>query len=96
VICGGGHTLISEALYLGKPVLSFPIRFAGEQEVNAAYLDRLGYGMGCASSHPTESLIHTFETGLAGFRSAIRSETFLGNPDLFNLIGRFVETGSIG
>ncbi len=28
VITNGGHNLIAEALYLGKPVLSFPIRFA--------------------------------------------------------------------
>jgi uncharacterized protein (TIGR00661 family) len=29
VVCGGGHTLMSEALYLGKPVLSIPVEVAG-------------------------------------------------------------------
>ena len=44
VICNGGYTLIAEALYLGKPVLSFPLRHQGEQELNAAYLAELGLG----------------------------------------------------
>jgi uncharacterized protein (TIGR00661 family) len=44
VICNGGYTTISEALYLGKPVLSVPLRHQGEQELNAAYLEALGLG----------------------------------------------------
>ena len=44
VICNGGYTLIAEALYLGKPVLSMPLRHQGEQELNAAYLAELGLG----------------------------------------------------
>ena len=44
VICNGGYTLIAEALYLGKPVLSIPLRHQGEQELNAAYLAELGLG----------------------------------------------------
>ncbi len=44
LICGGSHTLLSEALYLGKPVLSFPIKSAFEQYLNAFYLERLGFG----------------------------------------------------
>jgi uncharacterized protein (TIGR00661 family) len=45
VICNGGYTLMSEALYLGKPILSLPLRHQGEQELNAAYLDELGLGI---------------------------------------------------
>jgi uncharacterized protein (TIGR00661 family) len=44
VITNGGYTLMSEALYLGKPVLSLPLRHQGEQELNAAYLVALGLG----------------------------------------------------
>ena len=44
VISNGGFTLISEALYLGKPVLSVPVKGQFEQILNALYLDRLGYG----------------------------------------------------
>lgn len=45
VICNGGYTLMSEALYLGKPILSMPLRHQGEQELNAAYLSELGLGV---------------------------------------------------
>jgi uncharacterized protein (TIGR00661 family) len=44
VIANGGFTTLSEALYLGKPVLSVPMRYQGEQELNAAWLSALGLG----------------------------------------------------
>ena len=44
VISNGGFTLISEALYLGKPVLSVPVKKQFEQTLNAIYLEKLGYG----------------------------------------------------
>ncbi|MEK6869557.1 MAG: MJ1255/VC2487 family glycosyltransferase [Nanoarchaeota archaeon] len=45
VITNGGFTLISEALYLKKPILSIPIKKQFEQILNALYLEELGYGM---------------------------------------------------
>lgn len=44
VITNGGFTLISEALYLRKPVYSVPVRGQFEQILNAVYLEKLGYG----------------------------------------------------
>ncbi len=44
VISNGGFTTLSEAIYLGKPVLSVPVRHQPEQELNAAWLDVLGLG----------------------------------------------------
>jgi uncharacterized protein (TIGR00661 family) len=44
VISNGGFTTLSEALYLGKPVLSVPVLRQPEQELNAAWLDALGVG----------------------------------------------------
>jgi uncharacterized protein (TIGR00661 family) len=44
VITNGGFTLMTEALYLGKPVLSIPIIGQFEQILNAVYLEKLGYG----------------------------------------------------
>lgn len=49
VICNGGYTLMSEALFLGKPVLSVPLRRHGEQQLNAAYLAALGLGRAAPS-----------------------------------------------
>ena len=45
VIAGGGFTLMSEAVYLHKPMLSVPVVGQFEQEINALYLEKLGYGM---------------------------------------------------
>ncbi|OGQ23581.1 MAG: hypothetical protein A2138_10375, partial [Deltaproteobacteria bacterium RBG_16_71_12] len=44
VIAGGGYSLMGEAVHLHVPMLSVPIRGQYEQELNARYLQRLGYG----------------------------------------------------
>lgn len=44
VVAGGGFTLMSECVYLHKPVLSTPVRGQFEQTLNAMYLEREGYG----------------------------------------------------
>ncbi|OYU97271.1 MAG: UDP-glucuronosyltransferase [Bacteroidetes bacterium B1(2017)] len=44
VIANGGFSFISEAVYLKKPVYSFPIANQFEQYMNAAYIEKLGYG----------------------------------------------------
>jgi len=44
VIATAGFTLISEALYLGKPYLAFPMQGQFEQQLNAHMLDLMGYG----------------------------------------------------
>ncbi len=44
VIAGGGFSLLSEAVYLGKPILSVPVRKQFEQLLNALYVRKLGYG----------------------------------------------------
>lgn len=44
VIAGGGFSLLSEAVYLGKPILSVPVAKQFEQLLNALYVEKLGYG----------------------------------------------------
>lgn len=44
VLAGGGFTLMGEAVYLGKPMLSVPLVGQFEQILNANYLAKLGYG----------------------------------------------------
>ncbi|MFT3838742.1 MAG: glycosyltransferase family protein [Myxococcaceae bacterium] len=45
VVAGGGFTLMSEAVYLHKPLLSLPVGGQFEQVLNALWLEKLGYGM---------------------------------------------------
>jgi uncharacterized protein (TIGR00661 family) len=52
VIANGGFTTLSEAIYLGKPVLSVPVKRQTEQELNAAYVDFLGLGMSAPGIDP--------------------------------------------
>lgn len=45
VIAGGGYSLMGEAVHLHVPMFSVPIRGQYEQELNARYLQKLGFGM---------------------------------------------------
>jgi uncharacterized protein (TIGR00661 family) len=44
VIANAGFSLVSEALYLGKPYLAMPVKNQFEQTFNAYHVDTLGYG----------------------------------------------------
>jgi uncharacterized protein (TIGR00661 family) len=72
VVAGGGFSLLSEAVYLGKPVLSIPLRGQFEQLMNARYLERLGFGL-CATEVTAEragefvSRVGEFEEALEGY-----------------------------
>ena len=46
VIAPSGHQLISESLFLGKPVLAIPQKGQFEQRLNARMLEKSGRGMG--------------------------------------------------
>lgn len=43
-VAGGGFSLLSEAVSLKVPLLSVPVAHQYEQELNARYLQQLGYG----------------------------------------------------
>ena len=58
VIATAGFTLMTEALYLGKPYLAFPMQGQFEQQLNAHMLESMGYG---AEGRDAD------ETTLAGF-----------------------------
>jgi len=44
VVGSAGFSLMSEAVYLRKPMLALPLAGQFEQEMNGRYLERLGYG----------------------------------------------------
>jgi uncharacterized protein (TIGR00661 family) len=45
VITNGGFTVLSEALYLKKPIFSLPIRYQFEQVMNGQFVEQLGAGV---------------------------------------------------
>ncbi|MBD5607632.1 MAG: teichoic acid biosynthesis protein [Desulfovibrio sp.] len=95
VIQGGSHTLMSEALYLGKPILSIPLEAMVEQRFNAFYLEKLGYGRVASMDTLNKDFLERFERDLPNFQSAIRENIFLGNDLVFDLVDRFAKTGSL-
>ena len=75
VITGGGFSLLSEAIFLRKPVLSVPLHGQFEQLMNARYLQREGYGMCAPAAGPAELAeflvrLPEYDEALAGYRQA--------------------------
>jgi len=81
-IVNGGHNVISESLYYGKPILCFPIRLAYEQFLNAFMIKQLGYGDYSLSPHPDIQIFYEFEKKLDLLRTNVSQGTFFGNDEL--------------
>lgn len=84
VIANGGHNTISEALYLRKPVFSFPICNAYEQFANAYYLRELGYGAYATDLRFARHALDSFEKQLDSFTEKIRGCFVTGNRQLIH------------
>jgi uncharacterized protein (TIGR00661 family) len=72
VIAGGGYSLMGEAVHLGVPMLSVPLEGHFEQELNARYLRKLGYGefarkLEAATITAFLSRLPEYERGLADY-----------------------------
>jgi uncharacterized protein (TIGR00661 family) len=93
-IVNGGHNVISEALYFGKPVFSFPIRQAYEQFINAYFLAQSMYG-DYSLTEPSRSVLETFESRLDVFKNSIANSFRTGNEDIAAVLGRIIEQGRI-
>lgn len=81
VITNGGFTLISEAIFLHKPILCNPIEKHYEQFLNSEMVTQLGYGKATQSISPSEiqvfiHQISTYQKNLSQYRQA-------GNEKLF-------------
>lgn len=80
VIATAGFTLISEAMYLQKPYLAFPMQGQFEQQLNGLCLEELGYGMNAgAADYPT---LNAFLTRVPQFAEALQNypDGYSNNP----------------
>jgi len=89
IISNGGFTLLSEAIYLGKPVLSIPVKKQFEQIVNALYLERLGYGE--FHEDIDEKIIKKFLSRLEIYRKALNNYKYEGNKKVFKALDNNIE-----
>ena len=69
VVGNGGHNVISEALYYGKPMLCFPVGLFYEQLVNAHLLAEAGYGLYDGPDTNAAITLDKFEANLACFQA---------------------------
>jgi uncharacterized protein (TIGR00661 family) len=79
VVTGGGFSLLSEAVYLGKPVLSVPLRGQFEQLMNARYLEREGFGICAPTVDP--ATMTAFLDGLDGYHETLEAYEQDGNRE---------------
>jgi len=93
VLTNGGYTLMSEALYLGKPVFSLPVAWQFEQWLNARYLHDLGYGVMCDDLRDFPVKMKEFLGQLGRYRQNISRENFLGNDLALARILEFLPEG---
>ncbi len=84
VITGGGFSLLSEAVYLGKPVLSVPLHGQFEQLMNARYLEREGFGL-CAPTIDAAALAR-FLGDLDAFHARLGEYVQDGNVEALDTI----------
>jgi uncharacterized protein (TIGR00661 family) len=89
VLAGGGFSLMGEAVYLGKPMLSVPLAGQYEQTLNARYLEKLGYG----EYHPglSEAAIARFLERAPDYARNLAAYRQERNQALFGELDRLIE-----
>jgi uncharacterized protein (TIGR00661 family) len=86
VLTNGGYTLMSEALFYGKPVLSVPIAGQFEQWINGHFLEKPGYGMTCRNDEFKEGRLREFIGRRETFRRNLQGRDFFGNDRVVETI----------
>jgi UDP:flavonoid glycosyltransferase YjiC (YdhE family) len=84
VVASAGFTLMGEAVYLRRPMLAVPIKGQFEQELNARYLEKLGYGQG--ASELTSEGLGQFIERIPDFERTLASYSQDGNKDLLTAL----------
>lgn len=89
VVANGGFSLISEAVFLHRPVCSFPLRGQFEQFVNGAEIERLGYGrrFGDFSADAVKAFLYDRDR----FKERLEAYHQRGNQDVFAAVDRFID-----
>jgi uncharacterized protein (TIGR00661 family) len=89
VVSGGGFSLLGEAVYYGKPLLSVPVRRQFEQTLNALYLQKYGYGEFHRVLSP--EVIGAFLGHVDEYARNLRRHTQQGNEQIFGALDRLLE-----
>lgn len=88
VITNGGYTLISEAIYLKKPIYSIPVKKITEQSVNGYYLQKAGFGIYSEEINPEDFM--KFKSNLKSYRKNLEKNTVAKN-DILKMLKHKIE-----
>jgi uncharacterized protein (TIGR00661 family) len=86
VVSGGSFTLMSEAVYLRRPMLSVPVKKQFEQILNGRYLERLGYGQ--AADEITGDGLGAFLERISDFERSLGGYVQDGNRETLAALDR--------
>jgi uncharacterized protein (TIGR00661 family) len=89
IVANAGFTLISEALYLGKPYLAWPAKNQFEQTLNAYYIDKLGYGK--FSEDLNKEKVESFLLDLDRYKENLKSYPKDDNSKIFAKIDELIQ-----
>jgi uncharacterized protein (TIGR00661 family) len=95
VIAGGGFTLMGEAVYLRKPMLTIPLGRQFEQLMNGRYLEKLGYGR-CVEHIDTPDVVHEFIERLPKYERNLEGYHQKGNRKLYEQLDALLDRASAG
>ena len=95
VIAGGGFTLMGEAVYLRKPMLTIPLGRQFEQLMNGRYLEELCYGR-CVERIEDPSVVHDFLGKVPKYAKNLESYRQKGNRKLFENLDALLDRAAAG
>jgi uncharacterized protein (TIGR00661 family) len=88
VIANAGFSLISEALYLGKPYLAWPVKRQFEQVFNAYYIGKMGYG--AYWDDLNKERVESFLFNLEGYRQKLATYPRADNSALLAKVDELI------
>jgi uncharacterized protein (TIGR00661 family) len=94
VISGGGFTLMGEAVYLQKPMLSIPLKGQFEQILNARYLEAEGFGL-CANTID-DTVVKRFIAELPRYEDRLADYAQDGNRELEKTLDGLLDRAEAG
>lgn len=95
VLAGGGFTLLGEAVYLRKPVLSVPIAGQIEQVINARYIEAEGFGL-AADPKVDEAMLTRFIQHVPDYARALGGYSQDGNRETFTTLDGLLDQAAAG
>ena len=95
VVAGGGFTLMSEAVFLRKPMLTIPLGGQFEQLLNGRYLAKLGFGT-CVERIEDATVVHDFVERIPEFARKLERYKQNGNQKFFAHLDALLDRAGAG